>query len=113
MQSVKIAGLEAHRASDWANRMVQASNRRMLSNRMTLTFGSSYSLLFGLETVAVLAAGAYMTIEGALTVGMVVAFIAYKNKVFSRMQRFIDNKMAMRMLRLRVEALAGNVLAEA
>ncbi|MDX4953541.1 peptidase domain-containing ABC transporter [Delftia acidovorans] len=112
MQSVKIAGLEAHRASDWANRMVQASNRRMLSNRMTLTFGSSYSLLFGLETVAVLAAGAYMTIEGALTVGMLMAFIAYKNEFSSRMQRFIDNMMSMRMLRLHVERLSDIVLTE-
>ncbi|MFC5698726.1 peptidase domain-containing ABC transporter [Pseudomonas sp. GCM10022186] len=112
MQSIKIAGLEAQRTSRWSNLMVRAVNKRMLANRMTLGFSASYSLLFGLETVAVLGAGAYMTVQGTLTVGMLMAFISYKDEFSSRMQRFIDNLMSMRMLRLHVERLSDIVLAE-
>ncbi|MCY1516098.1 Toxin RTX-I translocation ATP-binding protein [compost metagenome] len=112
MQSIKIAGLEAQRTSRWSNLMVRAVNKRMLANRMTLGFSASYSLLFGLETVAVLGAGAYMTVQGSLTVGMLMAFISYKDEFSSRMQRFIDNFMSMRMLRLHVERLSDIVLAE-
>nr|WP_202908043.1 peptidase domain-containing ABC transporter [Pseudomonas chlororaphis] len=112
MQSIKIAGLEEQRTSRWSNLMVRAINKRMQANRMTLVFSASYSLLFGLETVAVLGMGAYMTIEGTLTVGMLMAFISYKDEFSSRMQRFIDNMMSMRMLRLHVERLSDIVLTE-
>lgn len=112
MQAIKIAGLEEQRASRWSNLVVRAVNKRMQANRMTLSFGASYGLLFGMETVTVLGAGAYMTIQGGLTVGMLMAFITYKDEFSSRMQRFIDNMMSVRMLRLHVERLSDIVMAE-
>jgi len=42
---------------------------------------------------------------------MLMAFIAYKDEFSARMQRFVDNLMAVRMLRLHAERLSDIVLA--
>lgn len=111
IQTIKIAGLEALRTSRWSNLMVNASNKRLRANRMTLIFLATYGLLFGLESIAVLGVGAYLTIEGTLTIGMLMAFISYKGEFSDRMQRFIDNVMSMRMLSLHVDRLSDIVLS--
>ena len=112
IQAVKLAGLEEQRTSRWSNLMVLAINHRMHTQRMTLSFGAAYGLLFGLETVAVLSTGARMAIEGSLTIGMLMAFITYKDDFSARTQRLIDNVMGLRMLRLHVDRLSDIVLTE-
>jgi ABC-type multidrug transport system fused ATPase/permease subunit len=104
--------IEDQRAARWTNIVVQATNRRTSTQKMTLAFGAGYSLVFGIESIAVLGLGAAMAIGGTLTVGMLMAFISYKDEFSSRMQRFVDNLMAIRMLRLHVERLSDIVLAE-
>ena len=112
IQTIKIAGLEDQRVARWQNLVALAANRRTSTQRMTLAFGAGYSLVFGIESIAVLGLGAAMAIGGTLTVGMLMAFISYKDEFSSRMQRFIDNLMAVRMLQLHVERLSDIVLAE-
>lgn len=112
IQTIKIAGLQDQRAARWLNMIVQTTNRRTSTQKMTLAFGAGYSLVFGVESIAVLGLGAAMAIGGTLTVGMLMAFISYKDEFSSRMQRFIDNLMALRMLRLHAERLSDIVLAE-
>lgn len=112
MQTIKLAGLEEQRASRWANLVVRAVNCRLVANRMTLGFSAAYGLLFGLETVAVLGTGAYMTIQGTLTLGMLMAFVTYKDEFCSRTQRFIDNLMSVKMLRLHVDRLSDILMSD-
>lgn len=113
MQVIKLAGLETLRATQWTNMAIHAINRRATTQKMTQAFGTGYSLAFGIESVAVLGLGASMTINGALTVGMLMAFISYKDEFSSRVQRFIDNMMGIRMLQLHAERLSDIVLANA
>lgn len=113
MQVIKLAGLETLRAVQWVNMAIHAINRRATTQKMTLAFATGYSLVFGIESVAVLGLGASMAINGSLTVGMLMAFISYKDEFSSRVQRFIDNMMGIRMLRLHAERLSDIVLSEA
>lgn len=112
IQAIKIAGIEDQRSARWLNMVVQATNRRTSTQKMQLAFGAGHGLVFGIESIAVLGLGASMAIGGTLTVGMLMAFISYKDEFSSRMQRFIDNLMAVRMLRLHVERLSDIVLFE-
>lgn len=112
MQTIKLAGMEAQRGARWLNLAVEGINCRVRTQKMTLFFGAGYSLAFGLESIIVLGWGASLVINGLLTVGMLMAFISYKDEFSSRMQRFIDNLMSIRMLRLHVERLSDIVLAD-
>lgn len=112
MQVIKLAGLENLRTAQWTAMAVEAVNKRAIAQKMTLAFGSGYSLIFALESVTILGIGASMAISGTLTIGMLMAFIAYKDEFSSRVQRFIDNIMGVRMLRLHSERLSDIVLAD-
>lgn len=112
IQTIKVAGLEDQRTAHWMNLIVQATNKRTKTQTMTLAFGAGHSLVLGLESIAVLGIGATMTIGGTLTVGMLMAFISYKDEFSSRMHRFVDNLMAIRLLRLHVERLSDILLCE-
>lgn len=112
VQTIKIACLEAHRTDAWNRLAVRAAESKVATEKMTLAFGTGYGILFGLESAAVLGLGALLTIEGSLTIGMLMAFVAYKNEFSSRAQRLIDKIMDVRMLRLHADRLADIVLAQ-
>ena len=112
IQTIKLAGMEAQRCVRWLNLSVEGINRRVTTQKLTLFFSAGYSLAFGLESIIVLGWGASQVMNGLLTVGMLMAFISYKDEFSSRMQRFIDNLMSVRMLRLHVERLSDIVLSD-
>lgn len=112
IQTIKLASMEEQRGAQWLNLAIEGINRRVITQKMTLIFGAGYNLSFGLESIIVLGWGASLVIEGLLTVGMLMAFISYKDEFSSRIQRLVDNLMSIRMLRLHVERLSDIVLAD-
>lgn len=112
VHTTKLAGLELQRRAKWLNLYVAGVNKRISAQKMSLGFSTGYNLVFAAEAIAVLAVGATKVMDNELTVGMLIAFISYKDDFTSRMQRFIDNLMSMRMLSLHAERLADIVLAE-
>ncbi len=111
IQVIKLGNLEALRAAQWSNMATETINRKTVSQRMTLGFGTGYSIVFGVQSVLVLGLGASMAIEGVLSVGMLMAFVAYKDEFFGRAQRLIDNAMSIRMLRMHAERLGDIMLS--
>lgn len=110
--TIKLAGLEDQRRSRWLNLFVAGLNKRIETQRMTLGFSIGYSLVSAAESVAVLGIGAAMVMGSSMTIGMLMAFIAYKDDFAGRMQRLIDNIMSLRMMRLHVERLSDIVMTE-
>ncbi|NJA06107.1 peptidase domain-containing ABC transporter [Methylococcaceae bacterium WWC4] len=112
VHTTKLAGLEERRRARWLNLFVAGVNKRIGAQKMSLGFSLGYSAVFAAEAITVLAVGATMVMDNALTVGMLMAFISYKDDFTSRMQRLIDNLISMRMVSLHVERLSDIVLAE-
>ncbi|TDH96458.1 peptidase domain-containing ABC transporter, partial [Acinetobacter baumannii] len=56
--------------------------------------------------------GATLVIEGEFTVGILMAFIAYKNQFGDRVTSLIDKYVEVRMLSLHGERLADIVLTD-
>jgi ATP-binding cassette, subfamily B, bacterial CvaB/MchF/RaxB len=112
MQSVKIAGLEEQRRTRWFNLLVSATNRHVATGRLSVMFGSTYTLLFGLEQIGALCWGAHLVMSGSMSVGMLFAFISYKDQFSSRMRSFIDALMEIRLLGVQVSRLSDIALAK-
>ncbi len=110
VQSVKLGGLEERRRAKWLNLLVQATNRHVSTEKMSLGFRSAYALLFGIESVAIIWLGASLAMDNLMSVGMLMAFVAYKDSFSGRMSSFIDKMIDLRMLNLQVERLADIVL---
>jgi ATP-binding cassette subfamily B protein RaxB len=110
MQSLKVAGEESGRRSTYNNLMVDTVNHEVQLARMGLGFNSASQLVFGIERVAVIWIGAVLVMQGAFSVGMLIAYLAYKDQFAGRMSALVDKLVEFRMLRLHGERLADIVL---
>jgi len=111
MQSLKVAGEEPQRRSAYENLMVETVNQEVRLARMGLGFGSASQLVFGLERIAVVWVGALLALRGVFSVGMLIAYLAYKDQFANRMGALVDRWIEFRMLRLHGERLGDIVLA--
>ncbi len=95
INSLKSYGGESSRIRLWEKAYSFEVNTALRIARLNLTFGQCQALLFGLENVLVIYLGAGLIIDGPveatapLTIGMLYAFIAYKNQ--SRASEFRRN----------------------
>lgn len=105
---LKLFGAERERAARWAQLAGEVRERRTRVSILTSTLAAASTLIFGLETVAVFYFGASKVLapDGGMTIGMLVAFVAYKAQFTARMSRFIDHASDFRMLNLHFERLA-------
>lgn len=112
MQSIKVSGIESQRRSAYLNLLHRTIDREVWLARLDLVFSQSNALVMGLERVIVIWVGASLTLEGIFTVGMLIAYLAYKEQFTQRVATLIDRIMEFRMLRLHGERLADIVMAE-
>ena len=111
MQSLKVAGKESGRRSTYENLMVDTVNQDVRLARMGLGFNSASQLVFGIERIAVIWIGAVLAMQSVFSVGMLIAYLAYKDQFAGRTAALIDKWVEFRMLRLHGERLADIVLA--
>ncbi|WP_234407951.1 peptidase domain-containing ABC transporter, partial [Xanthomonas fragariae] len=76
----------------------------------TSGFSTASQLVFGLERIAVIWIGARLALDNVFSVGMLVAYLAYKDQFAMRVSGLIDKWIEFRMLRLHGERLADIVL---
>jgi ATP-binding cassette subfamily B protein RaxB len=112
MQSIKVSGIESQRRSAYLNLLHRTIDREVWLARLGLLFSQGNTLIIGLERVIVIWIGASLTLDGTFTVGMLIAYLAYKEQFTQRVATLIDRIMEFRMLRLHGERLADIVMAE-
>jgi ATP-binding cassette subfamily B protein RaxB len=112
MQSIKVAGRETHRRATYLNLLNDTINREVSLARLGLGFNAASQLVFGLERIAVIWMGAVLAMQNVFSVGMLIAYLAYKDQFAGRVSALIDKWIEFRMLRLHGERLADIALAE-
>lgn len=110
VQSIKLFGRQEERRARWLNLVVDAVNRDLEVQKLSLGFRCANGLVFGVERIAVVWAGALLVLESAFSVGMLFAFMAYKEQFSARVAGLIDKLMELKMLQLQGERLADIVL---
>jgi ATP-binding cassette subfamily B protein RaxB len=112
VQSIKLFNRQADRQARFMNLVVDAMNADIATRRLDLMFVVLHKLVFGLERVAVIWIGALLVLEHRFSVGMLFAFLAYREQFAQRVSALIDKAVEIKMLRLQGERLADIVLAE-
>jgi ATP-binding cassette subfamily B protein RaxB len=110
MQSLKVSGTQALREAGYRNLMHDTINRDVWLARLGLGFSSASQLVFGIERIVVIWLGASLALSNALSVGMLIAYLAYKDQFALRVGSLIDKWIEFRMLRLHGERLSEIVL---
>ncbi len=110
VQSIKLFGRQEERRSRWLNLVVDAVNRDLVVQKLSLGFRCANGLVFGAERIAVVWVGALLVLDSAFSVGMLFAFMAYKEQFSARVAGLIDKVIELKMLQLQGERLADIVL---
>ena len=112
MQTIKLFGNESQRQGVWQNRYADVINSEIRLGRLNISFDSFNKLLFGLENVLVIYFAAIMVMANNLSVGMVLAFIAYKGQLTQRFANLIEQLIQFKMMRLHLDRIADIALTE-
>ena len=110
MQSVKVAGCESQRQSGYANRLNDTVNRDIWLAKFGIGFAGASQFIFGVERIAVIWIGTLLALRNVFSVGMLIAYLAYKEQFAERIGSLIDKSIEFRMLHLHGERLADIVL---
>lgn len=111
-QSIKIFGRETQRQTVWHNHYASAMNTDIGVSKLQMRFKALNDLLFGVENVAVIYFGATMVMEGALSVGMLFAFMSYKSQFSTKAAALIEKMIEFKMLSLHLERIADIAMTE-
>lgn len=111
IRTIKVFGREDSRKSRWMNLMVDTSNAQVAAERISILFKAANTLIFGLQSVAVVWLGVILVLRGTFSIGMLFAFVAYQELFKARMITLVDRGYEFRMLSVQAQRLADIVLA--
>lgn len=107
---LKLFNATSLRQATWQNLIADVQNRDVTTQKLLLIFASFNTLIFGLEGMFLLYLGGMAVLQGGLSLGMLLAFIAYKSQFTTRASKLIDLGVEIRMLSLHAERLADIAL---
>lgn len=113
IQTIKLFQKEPDRQSHWQNHLASAMNRDIKLSNWGVGYQTVNSLLFGVENIIIIYFGAMAVIENALTVGMLYAFMSYKNRFVGSMDSFISQWIKFKMLELHLSRLSDITFTKA
>lgn len=111
IQPIKIFQREAERLSVWMNLQASATNADWRYGKVQVLSQSCLSLFTGLEQVILLWLGAKFVVRQDLTLGMLVAFLSYRQMFSLRFQTLVDKATEYRALGVHLQRLIDIVTA--
>ena len=113
IQSIRLFGRCEERRSSWMNSLTDEFNAQLRIARLAVSYQTANTLLFGGERIIVIWLAALAVLHNEFSVGMIFAFVSYKDQFSQRMASLIDKLFELRMMRLHGERVADIVLAKA
>ncbi|MDM5176967.1 peptidase domain-containing ABC transporter [Massilia sp. DJPM01] len=110
MRTIKLFNAQASRQAHWLNLLVETVNRQVTTQKMGLMFSTVNALLIGVIAILVVWLGAGRVLDNTFSVGMLLAFISYKDQFMGRVSALINKTLDLFMLRLHAERLADIAL---
>lgn len=110
VQALKLFNREEDRRQRYLSMAVDTTNNSLSIQKQNLAFSTVNGILVALENALVLYLGAKLVMSNAFSVGMLIAFISYKDQFVGRISSLIDQAIAFKMLGLQAERLADIVL---
>jgi ATP-binding cassette subfamily B protein RaxB len=112
MASIKALAIGDRRQAIWNNYLVDRVGAELRVGKIDLIFSISSTLLFGFDRIVIIFFGARAVMDGVLSVGMLVAFLAYKDQFSQRVGKLLDIIVRLGTLTVHGERVADIALAE-
>ncbi|WP_029147521.1 peptidase domain-containing ABC transporter [Methylophilus sp. 5] len=112
VRALKLFQRLDERRNSWLGLFVEQVNADLRTQKLQVMYRLLNGVLFGVERILIIWLGARLVMDGAFSIGVLLAFIAYKDQFVTRVSGLIDRLVEMRMLHLQGERLADIALAE-
>jgi ATP-binding cassette, subfamily B, bacterial CvaB/MchF/RaxB len=109
--SIKSFGRENERESVWHNAFADEINSGIRLERFAVAVGGVNGLLSGIESIAVIYVAGTLVLGNSMTVGMLFAFISYKQTFARAMQSFTNTIVHFKTLDLHLTRIADMAFA--
>lgn len=111
-RAIKLFGGEAQREGTWRNLFSNVVNATVANGKLDIIVAFFNTLLFGLQLVLIVYLGARFILAGEFTVGMLFAFLAYRQNFSDRVGGLVTKGLEFRMLGLHLERLSDIIYTE-
>lgn len=106
IQTIKLFQRENDRQGEWQNRLADNLNKNIRISQWNLWYDIANRLLFGIENILVIYIAATSVMNNLMSVGMLYAFMSYKNRFVQSMDSLIKQWIDIKMLGLHLDRLA-------
>src|SRR3954464_10491592 len=110
IQSLKLFNRESEREGQWLNRYSDVVGANVRLGRAKIAFSTLNDAIFGVENILVVYLAARLALSNALTVGMIFAFMSYKQNFTDKAVQLIEKALDFRILGLHLERLSDIAL---
>ena len=110
--TIKSLNLKNRRSQHWLNTNSDGSNAGLKQTRFDMLFGGINTFINSADQVVILWLGAQMVMDNTMTIGMFMAFNAYRGQFTQRAASLIDLTMQLKMLSLHNERISEIVYSE-
>jgi ATP-binding cassette subfamily B protein RaxB len=112
VKTIKLFNGQDSRRANWMNLLIEATNRQLTVQKLQLLVRTANVLLIGTLAIVVVWVGANLVLDKQMSIGMLLAFIAYKDQFLGRASTLVDRAVDLTMLRLHAERLADIALTK-
>jgi len=112
VSAIKFFAKPGWRVGGWMNQQAAMVNAHVKQERIGLLYQGINGTISAVEQALVLYLAAQMIIAEQFSIGMLVAFLAYKGQFLQRASEFVERIINLRLLRLQADRLADIVLTE-
>jgi ATP-binding cassette subfamily B protein RaxB len=111
VSAIKFFAKPGWRVGGWMNQQVAMVNAQVRQQRISMLHQGINGVIGAVEQSLVLYLAARMIIDERFSIGMLVAFMAYKAQFLQRASELLERVINLRLLRLQGERLADIVLS--
>ena len=108
--AIKFFSQIGWRVTGWMNRQTEVAAATVATKKLDLAYQGANGVIGAIERSVILFLMAQMIMERQYTIGMMVAFLAFKEQFLGRVVALVDRLARFRLLRLQGERLADIVL---
>ncbi len=112
IQTVKQFTQEATREGQWQNKLTEVINADIRLGKWEISTSTVNQLLFGVENIVIIYMAATLVLENAFTVGMLYAFMSYKNRFISSVDGLISKFIEFKMMSVHFDRLSDIVFSD-
>ena len=111
MQTVKVAGIENEREALWRNLAADTMNAQIRMGNVNIGYGAISQSMMGFSNILVIYLAASSAIGGAMTIGMITAFVAYKGQFEQKLMALLEQYVQFKLLDVHLMRVSDIALA--